>query len=552
MTTETQRAVTIQSGFAASQNEPADPVSVKLSISATTEQLKALQNSIITDPVVPGLSTNEFVNDDPSKDRFRNALLSNLRQTWTNPATETHFLTLVTNLQNNGCTILAGLIDPPSFQHLINAYTTIMHQTGRHAFLHSFAHLDRHPEFMGNPAFSSAILHPLLVAMIAYAMGGPVRMTDARGKDTQPISVNAQDNMLHVDNSPFRQEYKLLIAWEQGWVKGPSGQNFTFLPGTNRGTRRLRCEGSAGPWSTENDSLFITEESIESVFEFQKSVTGKGPTVVEVAYPEQPIAALFEASSLVHHRYRNKGGKPRSCIIMAFHLAAEHPGSLLPGRGSEQSESLAPTLMSYHDGTEEHEFCSLLSGNNARAIEAKIWDLLDPDHRSTMLDHTALSLSGQDLGQWRTLAIKAPSASQLKFEAGVFLGGSDGHNQNASSGDLLAQRLAAAMSYDKHGVLDLILYQDNHEETRKADRKSVWTSSKEHLEGIIAEWLPAIESHQFTLSDVAMPEAVRREAEAFATLLQANLTPNASTTATVLRYIAVASRSPSSPRINCS
>lgn len=76
---------------------------------------------------------------------------------------------------------------------------------------------------------------------------------------------------------------------------------------------------------------------------------------------------------------------------MAFHLAAEHPGSLLPGREGEKSESLAPTLMSYHDGTEEHEFCSLLSGNNARAIEAKIWDLLDPDHRSTMLDHTALS-----------------------------------------------------------------------------------------------------------------------------------------------------------------
>lgn len=259
MATETQRAVTIQASLDVSHDGNANPVAVKLSISATTEQLKALQSSISIDPVVPGLSIDEHVNSNASKERFRTALLSELRQTWSNPATESHFPTLVANLQNNGCTILAGLIEQPSFQHLINDYTTIMHQTGRHAFLHSFAHLDHRPEFMGNPAFTNAILHPLLVAMIAYATGGPIRMTDARGKDNQPISVNAQDNMLHVDNSPFRQEYKLLIAWEKDQVRGPSGQNFTFLPGTNRGARNIRYDGSARPWSTENDSLFITE-----------------------------------------------------------------------------------------------------------------------------------------------------------------------------------------------------------------------------------------------------------------------------------------------------
>ena len=51
---------------------------------------------------------------------------------------------------------------------------------------------------------------------------------------------------------------------------------------------------------------------------------------------------------------------------------------------------------------------------------------------STKLDHTALSLSHADFDQWRNLIIKAPSATQLKFEAGVFLSHihTPNHNQN--------------------------------------------------------------------------------------------------------------------------
>ena len=109
----------IQYSLDVSHGGPSDPVATNLSISATTEQLKTLQKSIITDPVVPGLSIDakhdRRVNDDPTKDQFRTALLSKLRQTWTNPSTESHFLTLVAALQNTGCTILAGLIEPPSF-----------------------------------------------------------------------------------------------------------------------------------------------------------------------------------------------------------------------------------------------------------------------------------------------------------------------------------------------------------------------------------------------------------------------------------------------------
>lgn len=355
--------------------------------------------------------------------------------------------------------------------------------------------------------------------MVAYIMGGPIRMTDARGKDTQPISVNAQDNMLHVDNTPFRQEYKMLIAWEKGKVKGPSGQNFTFLPGTNRGTRHIRYDDSAQPWSTENDSLFITKQSIQSVLEFQENTTGRGQTIVEVAYPEQPIAALFSASSLVHHRYRHKGGKPRSCIIMAFHLASEHPGSLTQGSVVEQPKSIAQLLINHVDGTEEQEYCPVL-GNAARTVETKIWELLDQHHRSTMLDFTKLALTGQDLDRWRTITIKAPFATELKFEQGHFISCS----RDCMARDLLISRIAAAMAYDKHGLLDLILYKDGHEEIRKPARKRVWTSSQEQLERVVEQWLPIVESRQFALQDVARPDAIRHKADTFAALLRSSVT----------------------------
>lgn len=61
---------------------------------------------------------------------------------------------------------------------------------------------------------------PLMIALISYAVGGPIRMIDARGKDAEPLSVLAQDNMLHIDNTPFNDEYKILITWRRGTAQG--------------------------------------------------------------------------------------------------------------------------------------------------------------------------------------------------------------------------------------------------------------------------------------------------------------------------------------------
>lgn len=496
-----------------------DLVPVALSLTTTDEERNALLASIVSKSANPSISiqANEYRSgpDPTSKATFRKTLLKGLRKGWQDVATEARFVRLVEVLQSDGCAVFAGLVDAASFQQLIDDFSTIMNSSGSHAFLHSFAHLTEHPDFLKNPIYNDAMIHPLLIAMMAYAMGGPVRMTDARGKDTEPISVNAQDNMLHIDNTPFREEYKILLGWEKGQVKGPTGQNFTFLPGTHKGNRPIRVDEHSQHWSTENDSLFITDESIESVFAFQGDITGHNPKVIEVEYPEQPITVLFSAGSLVHHRYRNCGGNTRSCVIAAFHLASDHPGALVHTEVVGTPQSVAEILVGYHDGTEVEAFCSLIS-LKASAIESKISEILNKDHQSTLVDTGNLTLSGEKFNRWRETVINAPSATRIKFEGGNYISFAD----NSISRDLLVKKLAAAMAYDKHGLLDLIIYMDGHEEIRKPARKSVWTMSREKIAQILAAWIPAVEGYKFTTTDVQKPALLRHKADKVARLLR--------------------------------
>lgn len=501
--------------------EKNDFVPVNLSMTATEEELAILVDSIVSRSASPCLTlqTNEFRGgpDATSKEKFRQTLLKELRKGWGNvPSTEARFFRLVELLQRDGCAVFAGLVSVASFQQLIENFSDIMAGSGTHAFLHSFANLVEYPEFLKNPAHNDAVIHPLLIALMSYAMGGPVRMTDARGKDTEPISVNAQDNMLHLDNTPFREEYKILLGWEKGKVRGPTGQNFTFLPGTHKGNRSIRVdEHYSQPWSTENDSLFITDQTIENVFQFQEDVTGCHSTVIEVEYPEQPITVLFSAGSVVHHRYRNKGGNSRSCVITAFHLASDHPGSLLHQGADERPQSIVDILMGHQQGTEVETFCSLI-GAKASAIEAKITEILDEDHQSILVDTARLKLSGERFDCWREIVINAPSATKLKFDAGNYISTAE----NIISRDVLVKKLSAAMDYDKHGLLDLIIYMDGHEEIRKPARKSIWTMSRERIAHVVASWLPAVKGYSFTTSDVREPAILQHKAHEVARMLR--------------------------------
>ncbi|KGO64748.1 hypothetical protein PITC_052930 [Penicillium italicum] len=263
-----------------------------------------------------------------SKAEFRESLLEGLRERWQDPSTEAQFLKLQRDLDRNGASVYGALVNTESFECLIKRYSQVQEATGNSTFLHSYVNMADHPYFLTDSRYNDAFAHPLLVALIAYQMGGALRLNDVRGKDTDPIAVNAQDNMLHIDDTPFRDEYKILLCWKRHTPVGPSGQNFIFLPGTHKGNRDILVDQDGEPWSTERDSLFVTDGAIDGLLRFQKKDVGRDPMVVELQVPSVPVSVAFAAGALVHHRYRTESGDPRSCVICAFQVASDNPGSL--------------------------------------------------------------------------------------------------------------------------------------------------------------------------------------------------------------------------------
>ncbi|KAH7312836.1 hypothetical protein BKA65DRAFT_573682 [Rhexocercosporidium sp. MPI-PUGE-AT-0058] len=151
-------------------------------------------------------------------------------------------------VESEGCALFGGLIDPVVFEKLVTQYDKVQSRSGNNAFMHSY--------------FSSHL---------SYLMGGAIRIVEFRGKNTNPISIAAQDNMLHVDNTPFKEEYKVLLNWRRGQVKGPCGQNVTFLPWTHKGNRAVQLDEEGQPWSSERDSLFVSQDALEGLFDFQRN-----------------------------------------------------------------------------------------------------------------------------------------------------------------------------------------------------------------------------------------------------------------------------------------
>ncbi len=449
---------------------------------------------------------------------FRVKLLRALRKGWETDEIEAKFLEAANMVDSDGCALFGGLVDSRIFERLVAEYDRLLLATGNKAFMHSYVNLAHHVDFLTGGNYVDAFAHPLFIAVVAYQMGGAIRIVDLRGKDTEPILINAQDNMLHVDNTPFKEEYKVLLSWERGQVKGPSGQNFTFLPGTHKGNRDILIDKAGGPWSTERDSLFISHGAIDGLFDFQERTYGTS-RVVEATYPEQPLAALFPAGALVHHRYRTEEGNPRSCIIAAFHLSQKHPGSLVstPATKSTGSTPKTKTLIEFlvgpQDANSEGEFLALLAGESRR-IEVKLSELFfQPTHHSTLVNLDTLALTGPRLVHWRNTVVTAPNALTTKLSRHYHLSA-----LRFASADDAIEALAAAMMYDKHGLLQLILYADGREEIRKPARKRIGEIKGEEMTARLRHWSRFLDPWTFNAQDLVEPATLRVLSECVAGL----------------------------------
>ena len=417
------------------------------------------------------------LSDSKGKSNFREQMLRGLRIGWVERygAARTdkiidRFTSLAASLDNNGALIFGSILEATSFEKLISHYSHILVESGSKSWIHSYVNLANHPDFLADKSFNDAFLHPILIALISFRVGGPIRAVDARGKDTEPISVLAQDNILHIDNSPFNDEYKVILTWEKNKPSGPKGQNFVFLPGTHKGSRNCFVDEKKGAWSTENASIFTTAESIDRVFQFQKEIRNSDkPVIVEVSHKEKPLSTVFAAGSLVHHRYRTEEGLARSCIILAFHRARDNPGQLIPPEHLLEIVDRCPLnqfILGAHEGNTDQAFLAALTEESDQ-IQSFLRRLEEDEAVQELIRPATRELAEDKVEEWKRILTEAPTVEELKVKAHFI------PLHSYISEMELVSLTVKMMTFDKHGPLDLILFSDSHEEIRKWARNQI-------------------------------------------------------------------------------
>ena len=463
-----------------------------------------------------------------AKEQYRERVRNSLQAKWRELHGEERagkllrqFQQLTENFDKYGALIFGALLPNSKFEGLVRRYTELLASHGSKTWIHTYINLANHPDFLTDQELNDPFLHPLLVALISYRIGGPIRIVDARGKDAQPISILAQDNMLHIDNTPFNDEYKILLTWEKDRASGPKGQNFVFVPGTHKGCRNCFSAGN-GAWSTENASIFTTPERINRILSFQEDVfesPSRKPMVVEATHAEKPLTIVFPSGSLIHHRYRTPQGLARSCLIIAFHLQRDNPGELVPPEhlwGLVEPGSLLACLFGQHSLSQNGDvvgaFLQALS-RESETIGVALEQINSDRDCAEEIKPETCQLKPEEIEKWKADSTSAPTVEKLKGEADLIPLGA-----RLSPQEML-ELVGKMMVWDKHGPLDLILYHDNHEEIRKWARNQIREKQvaevREHLRG---RWIERV--GQPSKEQLLSPRQLKDCAEQLAAFLE--------------------------------
>ena len=412
------------------------------------------------------------------------------------------FTSLAHDLEENGAIILGSLISKEKFEKLISCYSGILSLSGNESWIHNFVNLAQHAEFLADTEFNEAFLHPLFLALISYQIGGPIRMIDARAKNAEKLSpvIAAGDNMLHIDNTPFCNEFKVILAWEKDQPRGPKGQNLVFLPGTNKGVRKFFTSKDGACWSTENCSIFTNNESVENVLAFQRKLCDSEiPAIVEVTNDEKPLTTIFDAASVVHHRYRSLHTLPRSSVTLAFHRIKDNPGRLITSEDLKQCNTLTRGILGHH--------CSGLSSvdkflqalvEQVNPIATLINDLYSDKSTSEVISMDILKIPENKIVNWKETVTAAPNVEKKKVDEKTIP-----LHEKLSHHDFI-KMVNTMMQCDQYGPLDLILYSDNHEEIRKWARNKVREIKPETLKERLDVWARVVQ--QPSLAQLLTPQ----------------------------------------------
>ncbi|MDG4809273.1 hypothetical protein O7634_21195 [Micromonospora sp. WMMD1120] len=382
------------------------------------------------------------------------------------------FASLRDNLAAEGALSFAGLVPSERFDAARRAYDAAIDARGSRGSLHSYLNVADVGSLIDDPGFRESFAHPLLVALVAYALGGPVKIIDLRAKDTQPIDVVARDNTLHVDNSPFMDEFKVIVTWTMGSGRGPSGQGLTYLPRTNQLLRQCFTDDAGNVWSDEDSCIFPSRDRVDEALAAQARFFDDGlPRVVHLQDLAAPCHTIFAASRLVHHRYRTSAGGPRSAIMAAFHRTDEGTGFL--GVGDVPGSALDRFLLAGGDG---RPFLDLLADESPRIVAAlraaasRPGFVVDPDRHLLRDDRLRTWYERQSAGVSLDRLRRASLATAVEDDASVL------------------RRLVLRMQYDLQGALNMPLYVDLREEVRKRARIVIREMTAEHIRDIVARY----------------------------------------------------------------
>jgi hypothetical protein len=378
------------------------------------------------------------------------------------------FTAVCQTLAVEGAVSGTGLLTTPRFDRFRQVYDAEMAASGSRGSLHSYLNVASSRPLLDNPGLWEAIAHPLFVAAVAHAIGGPVKLIDLRAKDTYPVDVVARDNTLHLDNSPFIDEYKVIVTWSLGGTDGPSGQGLTYLPRTNSLFRQCFVNADGSVWSDEDACVFPSAARVDEAIAAQASFLGEsipGPLVVNLTDLRAPCHTVFAASRLVHHRYRTSTGAARSAVMASFHRTEDSP---------EPSAAHGLAL-----GDSRGRFLATVRRELPR-IRAAL------DRPSLIVNARHHTLTGASLDKWYARQSAGVTLNDLR----------ERHVRHAAGMRGIVQRLR----YDLQGPLNMPFFADLREARRKRARIWLREISASDLADIVAvEWTRSPSASSFSV-----------------------------------------------------
>lgn len=387
------------------------------------------------------------------------------------------FLEMAKELMKYGLSTFRDFVDRDTFQAFIDAYDNKIADKSESAkstaFGFTFHNFQSDKDFLTDTKFKESFSHPLLIALIAYAMGGPIRLVDVRGKNAEPGLTMVRDNGPHVDDNPFNDEWKLLITWMvdhpsgKSFNRGPQGQSFVSAPGTEKLVRRDATEYGANFKNPFELLELLKEQSASNEIFFIE------------AKDERPLSTLFEASHQMHHRKRSPDESARGCVIFAYHLVdvESKPGTYLK-EDKNISDPLDRFVMcgevSDAKISEVNNHFIAIINDKKNKVQDKLREMAS---RRVIIPATEKMMTGEQLIKYFKLLIHTYKAEFLQSKAELRI-----QPEDLIEPDKVRQKLREQIGEtDKHYDLDLIIYPDKREQIRKVPRTALRESTAEKI-----------------------------------------------------------------------